>query len=196
MPENKNPFLEEEKSEPAKIGFDSATPIQKGKKMSEKYPDNFEGKGLRRAAKLCTIFGIIFSVLSMMYFLLPFFSVIIGALLAMCIVLFMICSVVFTLGLILMNDGYRYWIGNNMMDVPNFFFNIADNIAKLSPFYFIAAGPALAFTIAGLILSIIGKAKKYRFFTSYIVLNSIFLSIALLFSIIYLIGGGVILSNN
>lgn len=197
---DKNPFLEDKptnsiKEDPSKIGFNTNPPLAKGQKV-EKFQETLPGKELRGWTKACTILGIIFSTISMMYFLLPFFSVIIGALLAMCIVLFMICSVVFTLGLVLMNDGYRHWIGNNMMDVPNFFFNIADNIAKLSPFYFVVAGPALAFTIAGLILSIIGKAKKYRFFTSYIVLNSIFLSIALLFSIIYLIGGGVILSNN
>ena len=197
---DKNPFLEDKKSnsikeDSTKIGFNTNPPLAKGQTV-EKFQETLPGKELRGWTKACTILGIIFSVISMMYFLLPLFSFIIGALIALCLVLFMILSVVGTLGLALLNEDYRNWIGNNMMDVPNFFFNIADNIAKLSPFYFVAAGPALAFTIAGLILSIIGKAKKYRFFTSYIVLNSIFLSIALLFSIIYLIGGGVILSNN
>jgi len=189
MSENKNPFLEEEKSEPTKIGFDSATPIQKGKKMSEKYPDNFEGKGLRRAAKLCTIFGIIFSVLSMMYFLLPIFAAIIGGLIAVILIFGMIFSVIITLGLILMNEGYRQWIGNNMMDIPNFFFNIGENVAKLAPYYLVVAIPALVLNIAGLVLGIVGQAKKYRFCISYIVLNSIFLTFTLFFTALYFIGG-------
>ena len=189
MSENKNPFLEEEKSEPTKIGFDSATPIQKGKKMSEKYPDNFEGKGLRRSAKLCTIFGIIFSVLSMMYFLLPIFAAIIGGLIAVILIFGMIFSVIISLGLILMNEGYRQWIGNNMMDIPNFFFNIGENVAKLAPYYLVVAIPALILTIAGFVLGIVGTSKKYRFCTSYIVLNAIFLTFTLFFTALYFIGG-------
>ena len=188
MSEDKNPFLEDKK-EPAKIGFDSAVPIKKGSKKSEKYPDNFEGKGLRKAAKLCTVFGIIFSVLAMMYFLLPVFAAIIGALLAVIIVFGMIASVIFTLGMVLMSDDYRHWIGNNMMDIPNFFFHIGENIAKLAPYYLVAAIPAIVFDIAGLILGIVGQAKQYRFCISYIVLNSIFLTFTLFFTALYFIGG-------
>lgn len=188
MSEDKNPFLEDKK-EPEKIGFNSAPPIKKGSKKSEKYPDNFEGKCLRKAAKLCTIFGIIFSVLSMMYFLLPLFAAIIGALLAVIIVFAMIISVVFTLGMVLMNDGYRNWIGNNMMDIPNFFFHIGENIAKLAPYYLVVAIPAIVLNIAGLVLGIVGQAKHYRFCISYIVLNSVFLTFTLLFTLLYFIGG-------
>ena len=200
MSEDKNPFLEAEKKESEvevveeekigfnsapKIGFDQATPVKRGAKHEEKYPDNFEGKGLRKAAKLCTVFGIIFSVLSMMYFLLPIFAAIIGGLIAVCIVMFMICSVIFTLGMILMNDGYRDWIGNHMMDVPNFFFKAGENVAKLAPFYMFAAGPALALTIAGFILGIVGKSKNYRFFVSYIIINAVFLTFVAIFTILY-----------
>ena len=187
---NDNPLLKTENKEPEqKIGFQTATPLKKGVKV-EKFQDKLPGKKLRVFTKLCTIFGIIFSSLTMMYFLLPFFAIVIGALLALCISLFMIFSVVCTLGIALLIEDYRYWIGNHMFDVPNFFFDIADNINKLVPYFFVVAGPALAFTIAGLVLSIIGKAKNYKFFTSYVVLNSIFLFFTILFVVLYIVAGG------
>lgn len=193
-----NPFFENGESikeDPEKLGFNSNAPLEKGKKV-KRFQENLPGKELRGWTKACTILGIIFSSLTMMYFLLPLFSALIGGIIAVFIVLFMVISVVCTLGLVLTIDDYRNWIGNDMMTVPNFFFNIADNITKLYPYFFVVAGPALALNITGLILSIVGKAKNYRFFTSYIVLNAIFLSFSILFSILYIIGGGVILSTN
>ena len=188
-------FKEEEKFlQNGGIGFDSATPItRKDKNKPERFQKNLPGKKLRRWTKLCTVFGIIFSTLTMMYFLLPLFAAVIGGLLAVCIVMFMICSVVLTLGLALMNDGYREWIGNDMMDVPNFFFNLADNVVKLAPYFFVVAIPGLVFTGVGLALGIVGKAKQYRFFTSYIVLNAIFFTLALIFTLIFFASGMMIL---
>ena len=196
MEENKNPLLENENSKPAPIGFDTATPVNKHASRKEKYPVNFPGKGLRRATKLVTIFGIIFSSLTMMYFLLPIFSAFIGGIIAVCIVMFMIFSVVFSLGMVLINDGYRNWIGNDMMDVPNFFFNLSENIAKLSPYFLVVAIPGLVLNIAGLVLGIVGQSKHYRFFISYIILNSVFLTFAIIFTAIYFIGGMQVFSSN
>lgn len=187
-----NPFFENGESikeDPEKLGFNSNAPLKKGEKV-EKFQKNLPGKEVRGWTKACTILGIIFSSLTMMYFLLPLFSALMGGVIAVFIVLFMVVSVVCTLGLILTVDDYRNWIGNNMMDVPNFFFNIADNITKLYPYFFVVAGPALALNIAGLVLSIVGKSKQYRYFTSYIILNSIFLTLSILFTLLYVIAGG------
>lgn len=177
-----------EESEEEKIGFNSKPPLKEGEKI-ERFQKNLPGKTLRGWTKAMTILSIILSCLTIMYFLLPLFSALIGGLIGLCIALFMICSVVVTLGLILTNDGYRNWISNDMMDVPNFFFNLADNITKLSPYFLCVAIPAIICGCIGLTLSIIGQSKKYRFFVSYIVLNSIFLTLSLLFTILYFIGG-------
>ncbi len=179
-----------------KIGFDSPPPPgQKGLKP-ERYQKRLPLKPLRVFNNLFFIFGIIASVLTMMYYLLPVFSVIIGAVLAIIIFFFMIASVIFTLGLSLTNEEYRYWIGYHMMDIPNFFFDVANNVATLEPFFPAVAFSALTLNSLSLLLSIIGQCKIKRHFVSFIVINSIFITFTLFFIALFFMGGGHIFSNN
>ena len=179
--------------EEKKIGFGDSQPDEKEIKRT-KIDDTLPGKSLRIPARVLMIFGIILSSLTLMYFLLPIFSAFIGALLAVILVFFMIFSVIFTIGMVLMIDGYRNWIGNHMMDVPNFFFKISEHIANLSPYFLVVAIPAIIFCTSSLIISIIGMAEKKPRFLGFIIVDSIFLAIALFFTILFIIAGGKVFS--
>ena len=189
----------EEKQE-EKIGFGNYQPDEKSierqnlrKLEQEKYK---EGNGLRIPARLCCIFGAIASAITLMYFLLPIFSVVIGAMIAAVLVIFMIFSVIITLGIVLLNDGYRNWIGNHMMDVPNFFFNIAKHINELSKYFLLVGIPALVLCLAGLILAIVGVSEKHKKFLGILIVSAIFFVNALFFVILYAIAGGQTLTVN
>lgn len=189
----------EEKQE-EKIGFGNYQPDEKSierqnlaKLEREKYK---AGNGLRIPARLLCIFGAIASTITMMYYLLPIFSAFIGALIAVFLIFFMIFSVIITIGLILMNDGYRNWIGNHMFDVPNWFFNIAKHITELSKYFLITAIPALVFCLAGLILAIVGVSEKHKKFVGILVVSAIFFVNALFFTILYAIAGGQTMTFN
>ena len=187
-------IIEEEVEEP--IGFNQAKPIGKGEKLEiDHFQNHLPGKGLRTATKITTIFGVIFSVIALMYYLLPIFASVIGGIIAMFLYIFMIFSVICTLGMILLNEGYRKWASDDIMIVPNFFFDISNHVIELSKYYLIVAIPAILLCSTGLTLAIIGQAKKYKFFTSYIVLNAIFLVHALFFTIIYFASGMTTFTN-
>jgi len=99
-----------------KIGFKSGEPNSVDE-LEKKLP----GKPLRVFAKLFTIFGVIFSSVTIMYYLLPIFSFIIGFMIGAVITAFMVVSVVLTLGGVLTFEGYRSWIGNHMYDTKFLF---------------------------------------------------------------------------
>ena len=183
-------------NEQGKIGFESPAPVGPNGQPPERYQKNLPYKPLRIINKIIFAFGVVASLLTIMYYLLPIFSVLVGAILAIVIVLFMIVSVVFTLGIVLTIDEYRYWIGNHMMDVPTFCFDIANNIAKLEPIFPIIGFSAIGLCSLSLALSIFGQTQIKRYFVSYIVVNSIFLITSIFFVLVYFIGGAHILTNN
>lgn len=174
-----------------KIGFGDYQPDEK--EIVRHKPNAEElaaGKGLRIPARLLCIFGSIASGITMMYYLLPIFATLIGAFLAVILVVFMVFSVIVTLGMVLMSDGYRNWIGNHMMDVPNFFFNVSKHITELSKYFLITAIPALVLCGAAIALSIIGINEKHKRFVGILVVSIIFFVNALLFTIFYIANGG------
>ena len=166
-----------------KIGFKSGEPNSVDE-LEKKLP----GKPLRVFAKLFAIFGVIFSSVTIMYYLLPIFSFIIGFMIGAVITAFMVVSVVLTLGGVLTFEGYRSWIGNHMYDVPSFFFNVGENSVKLMPYFYVAAIPAIVLTSLGLLLGIIGQAK-YKRCVGYIVTNAVFLTLAVFFTFLFIATG-------
>ena len=189
MPEiddNEEVVVVNQTEEKPKIGF---TTYDRKKKI-KRFQENLPGKGLRRATKIFIIPGVILSIFTAMYFLLPFFSTVIGVFLAFLIIMFMIASIVFTLGIILTVGEYRTWIGYHMMDLPNFFFDIGSHIDQVSPFFPVLGFSAIGFTFIALILSIVGAATKKKYFASYIVVAAIFLVVAIFFTICFYGNGG------
>lgn len=158
-----------------KIGFKSGEPNSID--VTEK---KLPGKKLRTPTKIITIFGIILSVITLMYYALPIFSAVIGVFIGFLIICFIIVVTVFTVGIIFTVDWFRDWVTNHGMDVPTFFFNLTENVGKLAPYFYVVSIPALVFTLSGFVLAIIGKSKKYPGFTAYIVLNAIFLTLTII----------------
>lgn len=187
-PEPENPITQE-----GKIGFE-VIDVKKQEKKIKKFQQSLPGRPLRITTKVFTIVGVIFSALTLMYFFLPVFSAFIGLILTLLVILFMIFTVIITMGLVLLNEEYRYWIGNHLFDIPLAFFNVVENIAILSPFFPIVAVPGTTCCLVGLILSLVGINKKMKYFTSYVVLNSIFFIIAFFFLLAYIITGAHIVS--
>lgn len=196
MEENKE--TKTELIEEKKIGFEVYQPEvdAKGKKIKPKrFQDDLPYKGLRKATKIFTTIGVITSSLAIMYYFLPIFSAVVGSAVFLVFFMFGLISIVGSLGLAFLNDGYRDWISNHWFDVPFIFFNFTDYIAVLSPYFLIVGIPGVICSLVGLILSInlINKIRKH--FVSYIVLNSIFLALSLLALLLFIISGGIIYNN-
>lgn len=175
-----------------KIGFSNA-PIydkkaakQHRKDFAKDRPDYKYRKWLRVLAW----FGVSGGVLTSMYYFLPFFSVFIGGLLGFFIAIAFVFIVLITLGIIFASEGFRNWMHDDMWDVPQFFFNIANHIYELSKWFPAIAFPSLVLLIGGLVMAIIGKKKYKQFYGGYIALFIIFIVIVILCIIIYYASGG------
>lgn len=144
---------------------------------------------LKRACKVLTPFTIILSLITLMYYLLPIFSVVIGLLAALLIVVFILVSVLGTLFIVIAIKEYRDWL-THAFDIPNFFFNIGKNMDKVAPYFPFVAFPSLLFCLILFLLSIIGQSKKKKGFIPFIVISAAFLVITLVSIILYYINGG------
>ena len=142
---------------------------------------------------LCVI-AIIAAVVTLMYYLLPIFGGVVGIILGFFIAIIIIFSTVFTLGTIYANDGYRNWVGNDAFTVPSFFLSIGEHIQALSPYFPIAAWIAIGTCSLTLLLGIIGTAVKARGYVRFIVLGAIFLTLAVLATILFYANGGKVIS--
>ena len=179
MPEDN---FEEEK----KIGFES---YDKHKKI-ERFQSKLPAPRLRRATKVFLILGGIASIMTTMYFFLPAFSGLLGALAFLIqgiIVLFLVLGSLF---IILASSGFRQWLGTSFATIPNFFFDFVNHVAELKVYFPFVAGFAFLFDIIALILAISGHVKKYTYFVTYIVIASIFLGITAIFTILFYVNGG------
>ncbi|MCR4879541.1 MAG: hypothetical protein K5906_01105 [Bacilli bacterium] len=171
------------------LSFQNIKPLEKGKKV-ERYQDKLPGAKYRKWNVFVTVLGIIASAITIMYYFLPIFSALIGGIIVLILGIFVVFAVLGTLFISLLIEGFRNWIVNDFMTVPNFFFNITNNIGKLMPYYPTCAFPAMGLCVLGLILAIIGRAKKFPRFTALIVLNSIFLVVVIGLTILYYATGG------
>ena len=179
MPEDN---FEEEK----KIGFES---YDKHKKI-ERFQSKLPAPRLRRATKVFLILGGIASIMTTMYFFLPAFSGLLGALSFLIEGLVVLLLVLGSLFIILASAGFRQWLGTDFAKIPNFFFDFANHVAELKVYFPFVAGFAFIFDIIALILAISGQAKKYTYFVTYIVLASIYLGITAIFTILFYLNGG------
>ncbi|MCR5786152.1 MAG: hypothetical protein K6G28_00400 [Acholeplasmatales bacterium] len=174
--------MEEEK----KIGFDTKPPNPKGKKV--KFKSVMKKTPLRRWCSLFTILGSITSIISIMYFFLPFFNGILMLILGLILVMLIIVLVVFSLGIALAIDGFRAWVSRSW-GVLHWLNDINSNLDKLNPFFMFFATPALLFDFFALLIAIVGQIKEKKGFVTYIVYMAILFITVTLITIFYYMGG-------
>ena len=152
-----------------------------------------EKSHLRNFDLILTIFGVLLSAVSLMYYLLPIFSGVVGIFAALFIFVWVVASSIFTLGLIYLNGDYRNWLGSSLFAVPNWFMNVGQHVEKLSPYFPIFGFGGIFVCLIGLIVACIGKGIGKGGFVKYIVLNSIFMGLAIIATILFYANGGHVL---
>ena len=152
-----------------------------------------EKSHLRNFNLILTVFGIAFSFLSLMYYLLPIFAGFIGLVLGLVIGVYLILSSVATLGIIYVNQDYRSFVGNRLFAVPSFFFNVGTHVENLSPYFPIFGFGGIFVCLFSLIVACIGKGIGKRGFVKYIVLNAVFMVLAAIATVLYYANGGHVL---
>ena len=152
-----------------------------------------EKSHLRNFSLILTVFGIAFSALSLMYYLLPIFAGFIGLILGLVIGVYVVFSSIVTLGIIYANQDYRSFVGNQLFAVPGFFFNVGVHVESLSPYFPIFGFGGIFVCLSSLIVACIGKGIGKGGFVKYIVLSAVFMGLAAIATILYYANGGHVL---
>ena len=152
-----------------------------------------EKSHLRNFNLVLTVFGVAFSALSLMYYLLPIFAGFIGLILGLVIGVYVVFSSLATLGIIYANQDYRSFVGNQLFAVPGFFFNVGAHVESLSPYFPVFGFGGIFVCLASLIVACIGKGIGKGGFVKYIVLNAVFMGLAAIATILFYANGGHVL---
>ena len=176
--------------EEKKIGFDSNPPDPKGKKI--KFSSVNKKTPLRRWTVFFLVLGIIFTNITLMYFFLPIFNVVIMLVIGLLLSLLIIFIVVFSFGIALSFDGFRSWVGQSW-GILEWLNNVNQNIDKLNPYFIYFLFPTLFINMMSIILSSVGQ-KKEKGYVTYIVVMSLYTLLLIIFGVIYYINGMKIIS--
>ncbi len=96
--------------------------------------------------------------------------------------------IIFTLGLILISDGFRAWIGNAWGTIDNLT-NVSSNLDKISPLFPYFGYTSLGLSILALLLAILGRIKEKKHYIVSIVFASICVIISTFLLIAFYKGG-------
>lgn len=172
-----------------KIGFDSAPPLAKGEQVTFRKP---KLTPFQRVALLSFIAATVFAIATASFYGLPVASGLFGLIIAVAFALVIIIPIFITLGIALVSDAFRAWIGTSWNGIE-FLFSAADHIAEVSSYFLFLAWPALGLAVLSAILNTICVAQQKRSNISYLVFSCIYLVLDVILLIVFFTGGQLIL---
>ena len=180
-----------------KIGFysapkdgDTSTPPNKKIKFS-----NQRKTGLQKATFGFFVPSTILSIGALAFFFMPILSALAGIMAFFIIGAIIIVPIMATLFIILVSEEYRQFVGK-AWSIVEWFFDAANHINQLSPFYWMVAVPALVLEAITIILAIITLAKGQKGVVTYLIVTIIlFLTVGVL-TIFYFANGMMVFKVN
>ena len=134
------------------------------------------------------LLGMIFSIVSICYFFLPFFSALVGIVVFFIVFVIVVFPVVFTLGIILVSEEFRIFAGD-IWGIPMWFFDVANHMAELTVYFVYPVSIALFFDFLSIILCSVGISKYKGRYVTYLVFSIIHLIFCTGLAIVYFASG-------
>ena len=198
MLEEKEQIEIEEDKPVEKIGFN--TPVENSSDGTPSYKKKIKFSNQRKSKLQKATFGflipaVILSLAALSFYFMPLLSVIAGIFATLIVLIIILVPIVFTLFFILLSDGYRQFVGEAWA-LSQKFFDAANHVTELSPYYLYIAIPAMVLDIVVIVLSIITLKKGQKGVVTYLIITSIFLLLIIVFTILYFVNGMSVIKIN
>ena len=135
------------------------------------------------------IFSTLFSIVSILYFLFPIVSTLIGVLCILIVLIIIVASAVFTLFTACASEDYRRWVGSTWNWATSLLDKNNKVINAILPYYAYANITALAFNLLVLVFSIIQRVRFKKGYLATIIVTSLFLICNIVMLVLYYVNG-------